>query len=125
MHCSAGASRAPTAVIAYLLAKKRVTLEDAYNYVCRMRSVVYPNKRFLFQLSMLEVKMFESSSVYYHKHWRFFEFNVFRAQQVEERERLGMYATVMTLYETLEEEEDLLARKDEEEEDKEGEKEDD
>jgi hypothetical protein len=115
VHCSAGASRAPTAVISYLLAKKRVTLEDAYNYVCRIRSVVFPNKRFLFQLAMLEVKLFESCSVYYHRHWRFFEFNVFRAQQVEARDRLGMFATVMTLYETIEEEEDLLAKKDEEE----------
>ena len=84
-----------------------------------MRSVVYPNKRFLFQLAMLEVKLFESCSVYYHKHWRFFEFNVFRAQQVEERERLGMFGTVTTLYEKEEVEEDLLAKKDGEEDEKE------
>ena len=109
MHCNAGASRAPTAVMAYLLAKKNVTLDDAYNYVARMRPVVYPNKRFLFQLAMLEVKLFESCSVYYHKRWRFYEFNVFRTQGVEARDRLGMFMTVMTLYESIVEEEDYLA----------------
>ncbi len=75
-----------------------------------MRPVVYPNKRFLFQLAMLEVRLFESCSVYYHKHWRFYEFNVFRSQLVEERERLGLFKTVMTLYENFEEEEDLLSQ---------------
>lgn len=59
---------------------------------------------------MLEVRLFESCSVYYHKHWRFYEFNVFRSQLVEERERLGLFKTVMTLYENFEEEEDLLSQ---------------
>lgn len=97
-------------MIAYLVAKKTITLEDAFNYVLRVRPVIFPNKRFLFQLAMLEVKLFESCSVYYHKLWRFYEFNVFRSQQVPERDRLGMFSTVMTLYDSVEEEQDFLSQ---------------
>jgi hypothetical protein len=109
VHCNAGASRAPTAVLAYLVAKKPITLDDAFAYVTRMRSVVSPNKRFLFQLAMLEVRLYESSSVYYNRHWRFYEFNLFRAKGMEERPRLGLFATVIALYGVVEVEVDLIA----------------
>jgi len=61
VHCLAGSSRAPTAVLAYLITEKRIPLVDAYNYITSLRSFVRPNNRFLFQLAMLEVIMISSN----------------------------------------------------------------
>jgi predicted protein tyrosine phosphatase len=55
VHCNAGASRAPTAVLAYLLVQKKIPLVDAYNYLQYVRPFTQPNKKFLYQLAMLEV----------------------------------------------------------------------
>mmetsp|Transcript_26755 Transcript_26755/g.29162 ORF Transcript_26755/g.29162 Transcript_26755/m.29162 type:complete len:367 (+) Transcript_26755:74-1174(+) len=63
VHCLAGSSRAPTAVLAYLITEKRIPLVDAYNYITSLRSFVRPNNRFLFQLAMLEVQLGEGCSV--------------------------------------------------------------
>lgn len=98
VHCSAGASRAPSAVIAFLVLVKKIPLVDAYNLVYTLRPLMQPNRKFLFQLAMLEVQLGLGCSVYYHREWRFYEFNVFRAEQVPDRPSLGLYKTIIKLY---------------------------
>jgi hypothetical protein len=84
--------------LAYLIVEKKIPLVDAYNYVTTLRSFVRPNNRFLFQLAMLEVQMGEGCSVYYHKDWRFYEFNLFRAEAVPPRDSIGLFSTLQLLY---------------------------
>lgn len=99
MHCTAGASRAPTAVIAYLVAKKGLTLCDAFNYVRARRVQARPNRTFLFNLAELELEQKEGSSVLHHTEWRFYHFNLLKGSTgAEYREPIGMYKTVMKLY---------------------------
>lgn len=97
VHCTAGASRAPTAVLAFLIYHRDVTLVDAYKYVQALRPVVKPNTHFLFQLAMLEVQLSQECSVYFHSDWRFFEFNTFRAEGVPMRSTRGLFKTVTRL----------------------------
>lgn len=101
MHCTAGASRAPSAVLAYLISEKGLPLVDAYTFLTSIREVVQPNDHFLFQLAMLEVKLTEFCSVYHHKDWRFYEFNNFRTKNVPGRKNLGAFFTVCQLYNTI------------------------
>ena len=109
VHCTAGASRAPTIVLAYLVYVKKIPLVDAYKYLCAVRPVVMPNKHFLFQLAMLEAQVGEGCSVYFHPEWRFYEFNTFRAEGVDARPAIGIYNTVVKLYTKERNEEDLLS----------------
>lgn len=97
VHCTAGASRAPTAVLAFLIYHRDVTLVDAYKYVQALRPVVKPNTHFLFQLAMLEVQLSQECSVYFHPDWRFFEFNTFRAEGVPMRSTRGLFKTTTRL----------------------------
>lgn len=46
--------------------------------------------------------------MYYCKHWRFFEFNLFRAQGLESRTRLGLARTVWQLAQPVRDPDDLL-----------------
>ena len=55
VHCTAGASRAPSAVMAYLVAARMIPLVDAFEYVRALRPLTSPNNRFLLQLALLEV----------------------------------------------------------------------
>lgn len=98
VHCTAGASRAPTAILAFLVYHRNVPLVDAYRFVQALRPVVKPNTHFLFQLAMLEVQLSQECSVYYHPDWRFFEFNTFRAEGVPARTRWGLFSTAMKLW---------------------------
>ena len=56
-----GASRAPTMVMAYLIARRQISLLDAYLYIQSLRSIVQPNPHFLYQLAELEVFSFDSN----------------------------------------------------------------
>jgi hypothetical protein len=99
VHCTAGASRAPTAVIAYLIAKKGLTLSDAFSYVRARRVQARPNRTFLFNLAELELEQKEGSSVLHHPEWRFYHFNLLKGSTgAEYREPIGMYKTVLKLY---------------------------
>ena len=42
--------------------------------------------------------MGQGCSVYYHRDWRFYEFNIFRGEQIPSRKGQGVYATTMTLF---------------------------
>ncbi|KAJ1434656.1 protein-tyrosine phosphatase-like protein [Ochromonadaceae sp. CCMP2298] len=55
VHCTVGSSRAPSAVLAYLVYNKGVPLIDAFRYVRTLRPVTLPNHRFLLELAKLEV----------------------------------------------------------------------
>ncbi len=55
VHCTAGASRAPTIVTLFLMDYFNISLLDAYNYVRAKRTMVNPNKHFLHQLAEFEV----------------------------------------------------------------------
>jgi protein-tyrosine phosphatase len=55
VHCVAGASRAPSLVMAFLVRSKNITLWDAFAYVQARRPIAFPNSHFLFQLTQYEV----------------------------------------------------------------------
>ena len=50
VHCSAGISRSPTLVLAYMMKKYRMTLEEAFDKMRQLRQIVDPNVSFIFQL---------------------------------------------------------------------------
>ena len=47
--------------------------------------------------------------MFFHKDWRFYEFNIFRAEGFPERRSLGMYHTVQALYTKAADDADLLS----------------
>ncbi len=69
VHCAAGESRSATIVIAYLMWKKKMTFDKAYNVVRQKRSRIYPNFGFRQQLQMFEKLLFENgfniSNIYF------------------------------------------------------------
>ena len=56
VHCQAGISRSPTIVIAYLMKKLNISMDDAYNRVREKRSIIAPNLIFMSQLMDFEAK---------------------------------------------------------------------
>ncbi|KFM70307.1 Dual specificity protein phosphatase 4, partial [Stegodyphus mimosarum] len=62
VHCQAGVSRSATICIAYLMATKRLRMEEAYKYVKSRRRIVSPNFSFMGQLLTFENKIFSSGS---------------------------------------------------------------
>jgi protein-tyrosine phosphatase len=58
VHCFAGISRSATTVIAYLMMKKGMRLDDAYVFVRSKRPAIYPNAGFFQQLLDLDRRLF-------------------------------------------------------------------
>ncbi len=58
VHCVAGASRAPSMVLAYLVRSKNITLWDAFCFVRARRTSVLPNPHFMYQLAVYEVLIY-------------------------------------------------------------------
>lgn len=54
VHCSAGISRSPTLVLAYMIKKHHLTLEEALKQMRQARSIVDPNFSFIMQLRSWE-----------------------------------------------------------------------
>ncbi|XP_043484347.1 probable dual specificity protein phosphatase DDB_G0283417 [Leptopilina heterotoma] len=52
VHCNAGISRSPTIVIAYLMAREKLTFHDAFQRVKLQRERIKPNEGFIRQLTM-------------------------------------------------------------------------
>ncbi|CAF3095951.1 unnamed protein product [Rotaria sp. Silwood2] len=50
VHCSAGISRSPTLVLAYMIKKHHMTLDEAFNKMRQLRQIVDPNISFIVQL---------------------------------------------------------------------------
>ena len=69
VHCAAGESRSATIVIAYLMWKKKLTFDKAYDFVKQKRPRIYPNFGFRQQLQMFEKLLFENgfniSNIYF------------------------------------------------------------
>ncbi|EPY21304.1 protein-tyrosine phosphatase [Strigomonas culicis] len=58
VHCFAGLSRSATTVIAYLMAKKKMRMDEAYLVTKKGRPAILPNKSFLEQLIQLDKQLF-------------------------------------------------------------------
>lgn len=54
VHCQAGISRSATICLAYLIMKKQVKLEEAFEFVKQRRSIISPNFSFMGQLLQFE-----------------------------------------------------------------------
>ncbi|KAI0256963.1 protein-tyrosine phosphatase-like protein [Lactifluus subvellereus] len=63
VHCSAGISRSPMVIAAYLMKRKGMTLKAALGQIIRVRSQVSPNAGFLQQLKEMEMELYGSSSL--------------------------------------------------------------
>lgn len=63
VHCSAGMSRSPTVVVAYLMKRRRMSLRAALGRVVRLRPKVHPNSGFLRRLKEMEVELGGVSTV--------------------------------------------------------------
>lgn len=61
IHCSAGISRSPTLVLAYMIKKHRLTFEEAFEKMRKLRPIVDPNVSFILQLREWE-KSFQTST---------------------------------------------------------------
>ncbi|KAH3743460.1 Miro domain protein [Pelomyxa schiedti] len=57
VHCAAGISRSATIVISYLMAKRRISVEEAHKFVSAARPIIYPNSAFMHQLHVFGEKL--------------------------------------------------------------------
>ena len=61
VHCMAGASRSATIVIGYLMWSKKMSFDDALNFVQSKRRIVSPNYGFRDQLKKLDEELKEKN----------------------------------------------------------------
>ncbi|XP_044537057.1 dual specificity protein phosphatase 4 [Gracilinanus agilis] len=61
VHCQAGISRSATICLAYLMMKKKLRLEVAFEFVKQRRSVISPNFSFMGQLLQFESQVLATS----------------------------------------------------------------
>ena len=61
VHCWAGSSRSATIVIAYLMWTKKMSFNDALNFVHEKREIVYPKPGFQEQLELFEKELKENN----------------------------------------------------------------
>ena len=54
VHCAAGMSRSPTVVIAYLMWKQKLSLNNAIKFVKNKRPEISPNLNFMRQLQLFQ-----------------------------------------------------------------------
>lgn len=113
-------------VMAYFIQVRKIALLDIFKYLQSIRTVVEPNKHFLFQLAELEVNsrgvivimlsrilltqllvLFDlfpqihqgmGSSVFYHKLWRAYEYNNIRGDITILRDCEGVYSTAYRIH---------------------------
>ncbi|XP_076233439.1 dual specificity protein phosphatase 19 [Calliopsis andreniformis] len=55
VHCNAGVSRSPAVVISYLMATEKLSYDDAYNKIKKVRNCIKPNEGFVKQLKTLQI----------------------------------------------------------------------
>uniref|UniRef100_A0A8C7Y6N3 Dual specificity protein phosphatase n=1 Tax=Oryzias sinensis TaxID=183150 RepID=A0A8C7Y6N3_9TELE len=61
VHCQAGISRSATICLAYLMKRKRIRLDEAFEFVRRRRSIISPNFSFMGQLLQFESQVLATS----------------------------------------------------------------
>ena len=61
VHCSQGASRSATIVIAYLMWSKKMPYKEALEFVKKKRSVIRPNPGFKAQLELFEKELIDKN----------------------------------------------------------------
>ncbi|XP_033890559.3 dual specificity protein phosphatase 4 [Acipenser ruthenus] len=61
VHCQAGISRSATICLAYLMKKKLLKLEEAFEFVKQRRSIISPNFSFMGQLLQFESQVLATS----------------------------------------------------------------
>ena len=54
VNCAAGVSRSASTVLAYMMASKNISLNDAYDLVSAKRPCIKPNDGFVAQLKLFE-----------------------------------------------------------------------
>jgi len=54
VHCAAGVSRSVSVVVAYLITRRKMKLEDALDKVKALRPIAFPNRGFMQQLAELD-----------------------------------------------------------------------
>ncbi|CAF0959705.1 unnamed protein product [Adineta steineri] len=62
VHCSAGISRSPTLVLAYLMKKNHWTLDVAFDKMRKLRQIVDPNMSFIIQLREWEKTLISNTT---------------------------------------------------------------
>ena len=62
VHCSAGISRSPTLVLAYMMKKNHWTLDEAFDKMRKLRQIIDPNVNFIIQLREWEKIIMSSPS---------------------------------------------------------------
>ena len=62
VHCQAGISRSPTVVIAYLMNKYNMSMNEAYDRVRNKRPIIAPNIIFMSQLMDYESKILNNNN---------------------------------------------------------------
>jgi protein-tyrosine phosphatase len=60
VHCVAGRSRSATIVIAYIMWYRKISYEDAFNFVKERRTIVEPNDGFKEQLQLFEKELIKN-----------------------------------------------------------------
>lgn len=54
VHCQAGQSRSPSIVIAFLMKEAKMSFEDAFVFVKKIRKSIMPNRKFRAELKEYE-----------------------------------------------------------------------
>ncbi len=57
VHCEHGSSRSPSVVIAYLMASKNISLDDAFEFISTKRPCILPNDGFIEELKVFEQEL--------------------------------------------------------------------
>jgi len=70
VHCTLGASRSATIVIAFLMFSRKWTVETAFHFLKERRPVINPNKGFWKQLSEFEGRLFGKKYTIVKELWR-------------------------------------------------------
>ncbi|KAK3271528.1 hypothetical protein CYMTET_20130 [Cymbomonas tetramitiformis] len=63
VNCSAGISRSPTIVLAYLVSRRKMSLFKAFRKVYRARPVIWPNDGFMRSLIKYEIRLHKTYTI--------------------------------------------------------------
>lgn len=67
VHCLAGISRSVTVMLAYLMAHRQLSLNEAYNMVLKRKANIDPNFHFMQQLHFFEKQLQEARDQHRHQ----------------------------------------------------------